>query len=239
MKISIVIPAYNEEKRIEKSLSEIKKYCENNFQEYEVIVVDDCSNDKTNEIVGRYADSNIKLLKNKLNRGKGYSVKMGMLAAKYPMVLFSDSDLATPINELKNFIDYIEQGYDIVIASRNLCDSDIKVKQPFYRQIMGKFFPFLVNVIALKGFKDTQCGFKLFKTGAAKRINKLQTLERFSFDVEILFIARKLGYKIKEAPVVWIDKEGSKVNPIHDSFKMLIDLFKIRYNDLTGKYKIQ
>ena len=238
MEISLIIPAYNEEKRIEKSLIEIIDYCKKNFEKYEIIVVDDCSKDKTNDIVTKYKDSNLKILKNVVNKGKGYSVKRGILEAKYPLVLFTDSDLATPIEELKKFIEYIGQGYDIVIASRNLKESNIQVKQPKYRQIMGKTFPLLVNILALSEFKDTQCGFKLFKTDLAKKIVSLQTFERFSFDVEILFIAKKMGYKIREAPVNWIDKEGSTLNPINDTFKMFIDLFKIRYNQLSGKYRI-
>lgn len=232
-KISIVIPAYNEEKRIERSLVEIIDYCKKNFESYEIIVVDDCSTDKTNEIVSKY---DVKILKNGVNKGKGYSVKRGILEAKYSLVLFTDSDLATPIFELNKFINYIKD-YDIVIASRNLKESNIKVKQPFYRQFMGKTFPLLVNLIILKEFKDTQCGFKLFRTDIAKKIVKLQIFEGFSFDVEILFIAKKLGCKIKEVPVVWIDKEGSTLSPIKDAFKMLIDLFKIRYNDFLGKYE--
>ncbi|MBL7147206.1 MAG: glycosyltransferase family 2 protein [Nanoarchaeota archaeon] len=235
--MSIVIPAYNEEKRIESSLIKIIDYCKSNFEDYEIIVVDDCSKDKTNEIVTKYRDSNLKVFRNIINKGKGYSTKRGILEAKYSLVLFTDSDLATPIKELKKFVDYINHGHDIIIASRNLKESDIRVEQPFYRQLMGKTFPLLVNLIALRGFKDTQCGFKLFKTDIAKKIVRLQTFERFSFDVELLFIAKKLGYKIKEAPVVWIDKEGSKVSPIKDSTKMLIDLFKIQYNNFLGKYK--
>jgi len=233
--ISIVIPAYNEEKRIGRSIKQIVKYLDKKKYSYEIIVVDDGSIDNTIDVVKKASNKNIRIIKNKKNMGKGYSVKTGILNAKYPLVLFSDSDLATPIEELDKFMEYIK-SYDIVIASRNLKESNIKVKQPFYRQLMGKTFPLLVNLIALGGFRDTQCGFKLFKTGAAKRIVSLQTFNRFSFDVEILFIAKKLGYKIKEAPVVWIDKEGSKVSPIKDSLKMLIDLFKIRLNNLLGKY---
>lgn len=238
MEISVVIPAYNEEKRIEPTLKKVINYLENNFDKYEIIVVDDCSTDNTNKIVSKYKKNNIKILRNKKNKGKGYSVKRGIQNAKYPLVLFSDSDLATPIEELGEFMNHIKE-YDIIIASRNMKESYIKVKQPLYRQFMGKTFPLLVNLIALRGFKDTQCGFKLFKTDIAKKIVSLQTLKGFSFDVEILFIAKKLGYKIKEVPVVWIDKEDSKVSPIKDSIKMLVDLFKIRYNNLLGKYEIR
>jgi len=236
MDISIVIPAYNEEKRIEPTLKSIITYLKDNFDRYEIIIVDDGSEDKTYEIISKYKSNNIKVLRNEINKGKGYSVKKGILNAKYPLILFTDSDLSTPIEEVKKFIDYINDGYDIVIASRNLKNSKIKVRQPLYRQILGKTFPLLANIIVLKGFKDTQCGFKLFKTDVAKRIVKLQTFEQFSFDVEILVIAKKMGYKIKEAPVVWIDKEGTKVRTFKDGFTMLIDLFKIKYNNVLGKY---
>ncbi len=238
MEISVIIPAYNEENRIEPTVKRVIYYLEHNFDKYEIIVVDDCSTDNTHNIVSKYKKNNVKILRNKKNKGKGYSVKRGILDANYSLVLFSDSDLATPIDELGKFMNYIRE-YDIVIASRNLKDSDLKLKQPLYRQLMGKIFPLLVNLIALRGFKDTQCGFKLFKTNIAKKVVSLQTFDGFSFDVEILFIAKKLGYKIKEAPVVWIDKKGSKVSPIKDSIKMLVDLFKIRYNDLIGKYKVR
>lgn len=236
MQISVVIPAYNEAKRIGPTLKKVMAFLDSRFNKYEIIVVDDCSKDNTSRVVSKYKNNNLRVLRNKKNRGKGFSVKRGILNAKYSFVLFSDSDLATPIKELDKFMKLIKK-YDIVIASRNLKESDIRVKQPFYRQFMGKTFPLLVNLITGVGFKDTQCGFKLFKTRIAKKIVKQQTFERFSFDVEILFIARKMGFKIKEAPVVWIDKEGSTVSPIKDSFKMLIDLFKIRFNDLRGKYK--
>jgi len=238
MELSVVIPAYNEEKRIEPTLKKVINYLDRHFDKYEIIVVDDCSTDDTNKIISRYEHDHVRVLRNETNKGKGYSVNCGILNAKYSLVLFSDSDLATPIEELGKFMEYIDD-YDIIIASRNLKESRIKVKQPAHRQLIGKSFPLFVNLIALRGFKDTQCGFKLFKTAIARRIASLQTLERFSFDVEILFIAKKLGYKIKEAPVSWIDKEGSKVNPIKDSIKMLIDLFRIRYNNLVGKYGVK
>ena len=239
MNISVIIPAYNEEQRIGPSLKAIITYLNNHFDEYEVIIVDDGSNDKTNEIISMYKDNNLRIIRNEVNKGKGYSVKIGILNARYPLVLFTDSDLATPMEELNGFIGHIRNDYDIVIASRNLKSSDTKNKQPLYRQIMGKTFPKIVNLILSGGFKDTQCGFKLFKTDIAKKICQLQTIERFSFDVEILFIAKKMGYRIKEASVVWIDKEGSTVRAFKDGFEMLIDLFKIQYNNLRGKYNIR
>jgi dolichyl-phosphate beta-glucosyltransferase len=235
--ISIIIPAYNEERRIKGTLDGILEYMGKRKFDYEIMVVDDGSRDKTVDIVNEYDDKNVRILKNPENRGKGYSVKHGIMKSKYPLVLFSDSDLATPIEELDKFLKHIDEGYDIVIASRNMKESNIVIKQPWYRHLIGKTFPLIVSLIAVRGFKDTQCGFKLFKRKAGQRIVKLQTFERFSFDVEILFIAKKLGYKIKEAPVMWIDKEGSTVSAGKDSMRMLRDLFRIRINNFKGRYK--
>lgn len=236
MEISVVIPSYNDRKRIDPTLKKFLKYLKKRFNKYEIIVVDDGSDDGTEKAVSSYKNKGVRLIKNKKNMGKGFSVKRGVLSAKYSLVMFSDSDLATPIDELEKLMKFIKE-YDVVIASRNMNESDVRTKQPFYRHIIGKTFPKIVNLLILRGIKDTQCGFKLFKTEKAKKIFSLQTFNRFSFDVEILFIARKLGYKIKEVPVVWIDKKGSTVHPVKDGFNMLIDLFRIKYNNYSGKYK--
>lgn len=237
MKISVVIPCYNEQKRIGKSLDKIIVYFAKKKYTYEIIVVDDGSKDKSIQIVKAKKNKNIKIFKNKQNYGKGYSVKRGMLKAKYPLVLFSDADLATPIAEIEKLIKQIKKGYDVAIASRNMKESQIETYQPVHRQIMGKLFSYLVKLIALRSFKDTQCGFKLFKKDVAKRIFQKLTLNRFAFDVEALVIAQKQKYRIIEVPVKWIDKTGSTINPLKDSIKMLKDLVIIRINSLVGKYK--
>ncbi|MFP4403838.1 MAG: dolichyl-phosphate beta-glucosyltransferase [Candidatus Woesearchaeota archaeon] len=236
MNLSIVIPVFNEEERIKKSLFEIISYLKNSkiIKNFEIIIVDDNSSDNTFNIVSNF-DKKIIVLKNKKNYGKGYSIKKGILNAKYDYILFTDADLATPINEIEKMLIEIKH-FDVVIASRNLKNSKIVVKQPFYRQILGNIFPFIVRFILISNIKDTQCGFKLFKRNVARKIFKLQTRYRFSFDVEILFIAKKKGFKIKEIPVRWIDKKGSKVNLLKDSTKMFIDLFKIKYNNYKKKY---
>ena len=236
MKISVVITAYNEEKRIYGTLKRIKEYMKKRKHRYELIVVDDGSSDQTLSVIKKLSIPSLLILRNPVNQGKGYSVKKGLMHAKYPLILFSDSDLATPIEELDRFIKYVKEGCDIVIASRNLKESEIVVKQPVYRQLLGKTFSLIVNALVLKEFKDTQCGFKLFRSECAKRIVKYQTLNRFSFDVEILFIARKMGFRVKEVPVKWIDKAGSTLKPFKDGPGMLYDLIKIRYNNLRGKY---
>jgi len=237
MEISIVIPAYNEEKRLEPSLQKITEYLQKNFTAYEVLVIDDGSTDATGEIARKYQDKGVKLIQNPKNMGKGFSVKLGVINAKYDPILFTDSDLATPIEETKKFLDAINEGYDVVIASRNLQDSQITVQQPKSRRILGNAFPVLVKTTVLPGFTDTQCGFKMFRKAAARKIFPRQTLQRFAFDVEILFIAKELDYKIKELPVTWIDQAGSTLSPLKDSIRMLNEVLKIKYNQWKGEYK--
>lgn len=236
MKISIVIPAFNEENRIKLTLEKMISYLTKNRYQYEIIVVDDGSTDKTAKVASNY--KKVKVLINEQNKGKGFSIKKGILNAKYPTVLFSDSDLAVPIDELPKLQKYMPK-FDIVISSRNLKGSNIITKQPVYRQMMGKIFSLLVRIISIKDFKDTQCGFKLFKTKVAKQIVSLQTINRFSFDVEMLVIAKNAGFRVKEVPTKWIDKEGSSVSPIKDSIRMFKDLLLIRYNDIRGKYNFK
>lgn len=236
MELSIVIPAYNEEKRIKNTLYRIINYFEYKEFKYEIIVVNDGSTDNTVNIVKGVKNKKIKVLTNNPNMGKGYAVKRGVLAAKKKHILFSDADLSTPIEEIEKFLPYLH-NYDVLIGSRNLKESDIQVKQPFIRSKLGKSFPFLVRCLLLKNIKDTQCGFKLFQKHTIKPIFEKQTLNGFSFDGEILYIAQKLNYKIKEIPITWINSLGSKVNTLKDSYKMFKDLFKIRENNKNGLYK--
>jgi dolichyl-phosphate beta-glucosyltransferase len=238
MNLSIVIPAYNEEKRIGKTLERIREYLKKRKFDYEIIVVDDGSKDKTSEVVYSSKDKRIRLFRNEVNKGKGYSVKRGMLEARNELILFSDSDLSTPIEELDNFLKYLP-NYDVIIASRNMKGSKIKVKQPFFRQMLGRIFPLIVRLLTVRRIKDTQCGFKLFKKEAAKRIFSKMTIDRFGFDVEALYLAKKYKFKIKELPVVWVNDTASTVNPVKDSARMLVDLIRIRINDLSGRYKKQ
>ena len=254
MEISIIIPAYNEEKRIEKTLERIFSYMKLKKHDFEMVVVDDGSKDKTVEVVELFRkkiDKNkkskdikkvnknrIKILKNVKNKGKGHSVKRGMLAGEKKWLLFSDADLSTPIEEIEKFEKYIDQ-YSIIIASRNLKESQIKIKQPKLRSTLGKIFPFIVNLFTIRGIKDTQCGFKLFRKDVADKIFPLQTSKGFAFDVEVLFIAKKHNYKIKEIPVIWVNALGSKVDPIKDSIGMFLDLIRFRFNSIIGKYNKQ
>ncbi|MBN2112190.1 glycosyltransferase family 2 protein [Candidatus Woesearchaeota archaeon] len=235
LSLSVVIPAYNEEKRIGKTLRRITSYLDKRKDDYEIIVVDDCSKDNTVKVARFLKNKRLKVLKNKCNLGKGGAVKNGMLAAKKKYVLFSDADLSTPIEEIEKF-EKLKDKYDILIGSRALKESDIKIKQPFYRVLMGKTFNLIVNLLVIWGVKDTQCGFKWFRKDAVKKIFPKQTFNGFSFDVELLFIAKKYGYSIKEVPVTWLNSPDSKVSAVRDSIRMFMDLIKIRINDLRGKY---
>lgn len=234
MDISIVIPAYNEQDRIVTTLNKIYKYLKQNKYEFEIIVVDDGSIDKTNEIAESFEKDNkeIVLCRHEKNMGKGASVRTGVLMAGGDYILFSDSDLSTPIEELEKLLFWIkDKNYDIAIASRGLPDSKIPVPQPWYRRIMGKFFPIMVRMIVTNKFRDTQCGFKLFKKDIAKNIFKEQKITGFAFDVEILYKALLKNYKIKEVPVIWINSASSKVALLKDPIKMLKDLFIIRLSE--------
>lgn len=229
--LSIVIPAFNEEPRIIPTLKKIRAYLREKSYHCQVIVVDDGSIDNTHSVVLKFSMefSGFTLLKNEKNMGKGYSVKRGIMAAQGEYILFSDADLSTPIQEIEKFFPYFEQGFDVVIGSRALKDSRIKLRQPWWREGMGKIFNLFVQAIVFGGIKDTQCGFKCFKREAAHHLFSLAKIKGFSFDVEVLFLAKRFGYKIKEVPVVWINSAASKVHPLLDSVMMFLELLKIRF----------
>ncbi len=233
--ISIIIPVYNEEKRITSAIEKITAYFKKHDYWHEIILVDDGSTDKTIQ-KSKDTKEDIQILQNKQNTGKGYSVKQGMLHAKGDYLLFTDADMSTPIEELDKFIQIIDTGFDIVIGSRAVHGADIKKRQPLYRELIGKTFNKIVRLITVRGIKDTQCGFKLFKKNCVKEIFGKQTIERFCFDVEVLHIAKKKGYKIKEVPVIWINDNRTTVKPIKDALRMLRDIIKIRLNSIRGKY---
>lgn len=237
MELSIVIPCYNEEKRIAPTLNALFVFLNHHqsITEYEVIIVDDGSKDNTLQVILSYP--HLKVIPHQVNQGKGGAVRTGVLNAKYENILFMDSDLATPIEELDKLSSYLQHNYDVVIASRNLPNSNILTKQPKYRQLAGKTFPLLVRLLSGLPYRDTQCGFKLMKAGPGKEIFKRLTIIRFAFDVEMLFIAKKLGYKTAEVAVTWIDQSGSTVHFFRDSWRMLKDLFTIRINGWWGKYQ--
>jgi dolichyl-phosphate beta-glucosyltransferase len=229
--ISIIIAAYNEENRITLSLFKIKDYMHNQGLDHEIIVVDDGSNDRTSEVVRGVTPDipHLRVIRYEVNRGKGYALKTGVLASKGDVVLLSDADLSTPIEELSKLLPLIkDNSCEVVIGSRALILSDIVKKQPWWRQNMGKIFNKIVKFIVLDDFQDTQCGFKIFSGDIGRSLFRESVVERFAYDVEILARAKKKGYRIQEVPIRWINSPESRVNPLKDSFQMVFDLLKIR-----------
>lgn len=236
--LSIVIPAYNEQDRLPVTLDSIFAYLDQKDYTVEVIVVDDGSQDRTSDVVKGYKQypDKLKLIRQERNHGKGYAVTLGVIQACGEFVIFNDADGATPIEELDKLQRAIDEGFDIAIASRAMKESE--VNDLWYRRILGIVFNRLIRIIVLRGFSDTQCGFKLFKAHCAKKIFNKLLLVGFSFDVEVLFLAQKMGYKIKEVPVRWQAIPGTKLNPIFDSPKMFWGVLKIKLMNILGKYKI-
>jgi dolichyl-phosphate beta-glucosyltransferase len=229
--ISIIIPAYNEENRIISSLFRIKEYFKNHDINYEIFVVDDGSTDDTKRISKDLIQDipHLKVISYNPNRGKGYALRQGVLASKGEVILLTDADLSTPIEELSKLLPLIyNHKFDVAIGSRALALSEIIKKQPWWRQSMGKFFNRLVKSLVLEDFNDTQCGFKLFRGDIARSLFKEARIDRFAYDVEILAIAKKKGYRIAEVPITWINSPESKVNPIRDPLQMFFDLLRIR-----------
>jgi glycosyltransferase involved in cell wall biosynthesis len=235
---SIVIPAYNESARLGESLEKVLAYVHEQGWNAEVIVVNDGSRDNTAQIVRSLAakDPALRLVENPGNRGKGYSVRNGMLNARGKILLFSDADLSSPIEESPKLLQALEEGADIAIGSRWLRAETQTQRQPLHRQLFGRIFNLMLRVTLGLKFKDTQCGFKAFKKPAADAIFPLQKIERWGFDPEILFLARKFGLQVKEIPVAWGHSGGTRINPIADGFRMFLEMIRIRRNDWEGKY---
>ena len=235
--LSVIIPAYNEEERLPPTLERLVSYLERRGGEFEIVVVDDGSTDRTAEVALSFSRSApVRVLRNEGNRGKGYSVRRGMLAAKGELRLFSDADLSTPIEELPKLEEAIAEGFDVAIASRGLPQSRLLVRQPFWREMLGRTFNLYVQLLLLPGIWDTQCGFKLFTARAAEEVFRRATLDGFGFDFEALYIARKLGFRIKEVPVTWLHSPKTKVKVLRDGVVMGLEVLKVRANDLKGLY---
>jgi dolichyl-phosphate beta-glucosyltransferase len=237
--LTVVVPAYNEAARIGATLQRILAYFDAQAWDGDVIVVLDGGRDRTGEAVRRVSasDPRVVVVDNQENRGKGFSVRRGMLAGRGQYLLFCDADLSTPIDEAAGLIAAIDAGADVAIASRALADSNLRVHQPWWRESMGRVFNWFVQRLALPGIQDSQCGFKCFRREVAHRVFALQRVDRFAFDVEVLSIARSLGYRIAEVPVTWIDQPASSVNPLTAPASMLFDLLRIRINHMLGCYR--
>jgi len=237
---SIVLPAYNESARIAATLGRILAHASQRDWQIEVIVVNDGSTDDTARIVREYASKHptLRLLENPGNRGKGYSVRNGMLQAQGDILLFSDADLSSPIAEADKLFSAIHQGADVAIGSRWV-KTELQIKrQPLYRQFLGRIFNLALRLVLGLNFKDTQCGFKAFTRDAAQKLFPLQRIERWGFDPELLYLARKRGLAVIEVPVAWSHREGTRINPVLDGIRMLGEIFVIRWNALSGKYPV-
>ncbi|MBI1910598.1 MAG: glycosyltransferase family 2 protein [Deltaproteobacteria bacterium] len=239
--LSVVVPCYNEEKLIEQTMKRVFEYLDSKKYPYEVIAVDDGSRDSSVLILKRLSQENpnLKVLENRVNRGKGYSVRRGFLEATGRFVCFTDADLSTPIEEIEKLLHWMDEGFDIAIGSRSIKGSQLEVHQHMWREYMGKTFNFFVQRIAFSGIKDTQCGFKCFKKETVKEIFSRQRIDGFSFDVEALYIAKKLGYSIKEVPIKWVNRFESRVNPLIHPLQMMRDMIKMRIWDLRGLYSVK
>ena len=236
---SIVIPAYNEGARLGATLEKVLSYITRHGCEAEVIVVNDGSRDNTADLVGSFVERhpNVRLVENPGNRGKGYSVRHGMLCARGQVVLFSDADLSSPIEEAPKLLQALAQGADIAIGSRWLRSELQTQRQPLHRQWFGRIFNLLLRITLGLRFRDTQCGFKVFRRRAVETIFPLQRIERWGFDPEILFLAHKFGFRVQEVPVAWGHSGDTRINPVTDGTRMFLEMLRVRWNDLTGKYE--
>ncbi|HYM12265.1 MAG TPA: dolichyl-phosphate beta-glucosyltransferase [Bryobacterales bacterium] len=247
MFLSVVIPAYNEERRLPKTLARVVEYLGGRGDGGEIVVVNDGSRDRTAEVARAFAGAHaaspggsrvaVTVLENPSNCGKGYSVRHGMLQAQGEWLLFSDADLSSPIEECDKLLAAAQSGgCDVAIGSRALDRSLIGVHQSPFRENAGRIFNACMRLATGLPFHDTQCGFKLFRRAAAQQIFGRQRLERFGFDVELLYLARKLGFRAVEVPVRWDHSEGTKVSMLGDSVDMFFDLWRVRRNDWKGLY---
>ena len=235
---SIVIPAYNEAARLGATLQRVLAYGANQAWNVEIIVVNDGSRDNTAEIIRGYTEKNpnLRLLENPGNRGKGYSIRHGMLNATGDVLLFSDADLSSPIEEAPKLLAAIEAGADVAIGSRWLQSNLQTQRQPLYRQLFGRIFNIALRLILGLSYSDTQCGFKAFTRRAAQSTFTRQKIERWGFDPELLFLARRFGIKVAEIPVEWGHREGSRISYFRDGLRMFEEILRVRWYAITGAY---
>lgn len=238
--LSVIIPAYKEEHRIGKTLVELDKYFSKQNYTYELIVVNDGSPDKTSDVVKSYQNlvKNLKLIDNEKNHGKGYVTRQGMLEAKGEYRIYIDADNAITMEQIEAFWSWLEKGYDVIIGSIELEGSKIEEHSAWYRRALGHWAKYLIRALTVWEIHDTQRAFKLFPAKVAEEIFSRQTIMRWGFDIEVLVLAKKLGYKIKELPVTWINPGESKIS-LGSYFNTLKELLKIKWNSLTGKYNIK
>ncbi len=241
--LSVIIPAYKEGERIGRNLLEIDKYLKEKNYTYEIIVVEDGSPDNTAEVARNYALQipHLRVVDNDVNRGKGFVIRQGLLEAQGKYCVFLDADGSTSITHLDTFLPLLEQGYDVVIGSRKVDGSFIQVHQPKYREVLGESGNWLIRIVlGLWSYPDTQCGFKMLTGESAHEIASRMVVDRWGFDFELIILALKLGFKVKQMPVRWMNEEGStvKLTGPNGYTQVIIDLFKTKWRLLTGAYRI-
>lgn len=236
--LSIIIPAYNEEKRLPATLEQVFAFLSSQAYTYEVLVVENGSRDRTLQIAEAFAHKQpaLRVIQN-LERGKGLAVRRGMLEARGEYRFMCDADLSMPPSEINRFLPPALENCSIAIASRE-APGAVRYNEPAYRHFIGRGYNWLIRWLALPGLQDTQCGFKCFRGKVAEQLFGKQTLSGWSFDVEVLFIGRRLGHQIVEIPIPWYFNAESKINVLHDSLQMGLDLLKIRLNDWRGVYRV-
>ncbi len=234
--LSIVIPAHNEEKRLPPSLAKIDAYLKKQDYTYEVIVVENGSRDRTSEVVREFAKDHpyVRLIEVH-TRGKGLAVKAGMLAARGEYRFICDTDLSMPIEEIAKFLPPVREGYDVLIGSRE-GEGARRIGEPEYRHIMGRVLNFIVKLTAVSEFEDTQCGFKMFKRKAAEDLFSVQRMSGIGFDVELIYVALRRGYRITDVPITWYFDPDSRMRLFQDSLKILLEIWEIRQNWRKGVY---
>jgi len=236
--LSVVIPAFNEARRVGPTVRRILAHLEGRRLRHEILVVDDGSTDRTGDLILNLSDEMpaLRLVRNDRNYGKGYTVRNGFLHARGGRILSCDADLSTPIEELDRFWDEMDRGAGLVIGSRAMTESQISVHQPWYRETMGKIFNLFVRVLFLSPFRDTQCGFKLYRREAALAIAERQRIHGFAFDVEHLYIAKTCGFRVISLPIRWANNPDTRVHAVKQSLRMLRDLFRVRFYALARAY---
>ena len=232
--ISVVIPAYNEAERLGSTLERAVDYLSRRCLSYEVLVVDDGSRDQTVQVAEAFADRGVRVIRHEQNRGKGAAIKTGMLASLGAEVLLSDADASTPIEQLEKLQRRLPEA-PVVLGSRAVAGADIRQHQPFYRELMGKTFNRLIRLVGVHGLYDTQCGFKLLKGEVAREIGAELMIDGFAYDVELVWLARRHGYRVVEVGVIWVDSPDSRVDPVRSSLAMLRDVVRMRIRHSGGR----
>lgn len=235
--LSIIIPAYNEAARLPDSLAQVAEFVAAQDYETEVVIVDNNSADATPEIAAAFAETHpYACVLHEPRQGKGAAVKAGMMAGQGEYLFICDADFSMPVAEIAKFMPPALDGYDVAIASRELPGAQ-RIGEPEYRHLMGRVFNFIVRTLAIRGVQDTQCGFKVFRRDVARRVFPLQTLDGWAFDVEVLFIALRNGYRLVEVPITWYYRPQSRVHPVRDSISMFMEVLHVRINGWRGRYR--